>query len=85
MIDLPFYLPCDGPSVFRLVLSILSVFFDLVCEDVGPGTWKTCWEGSGAIVFGFTGLTWAGRFILILDDLVKRVPEVCDSFVFRRH
>ena len=78
------------PPVFGFVLSlsllfILSGFFDLVCEDVGAGTWKTGREGSGAIVFGFSWLTWGGRFVLILHDLVKRVPEVCDCFVFGGH
>lgn len=40
---------------------------------------------SGPAIFSFSRLTRAGRFVLILYDLVERVPEVCDGFVFRRH
>jgi hypothetical protein len=88
MIDLLFYFACDKSPVFSFVpsISILSVFFDLICEGVGAGTRKTGRrKWSGATVFGFGGLTGAGRFVLILDDLVEGVPEVCDGFVFCGH
>ena len=70
-------------SLFHL--SILSIFFDLVCDDVGAGPRKTCGKWSGAIVFCFAGLTCAGCIILILDDLVKGIPKVRYGFVFCGH
>lgn len=75
-----------NPLCIALSLSILSVLFELVCENVSPGAWKACrvWSGR-ATVFGFARLTCAGRFVLILYDLVERVPEVCNGFVFRGH
>lgn len=71
------------PALF--LLYILSVFFDSVCEYMGPGAWKSCWKWSGGTVFGLAGLTSAGGFILILNDLMEGVPEVCDGFVFGGH
>jgi len=86
MIDLQFYLPCDDVLYSALFpLSILSIFSDLVCDDVSAGPRETCWKWGRAAVFGFGGLTCGGSFVLILDDLVKRVPEICHGFVFCGH
>jgi len=57
----------------------------MVCDDMSPGPRETGWNRCGATVFGFTGLTCAGCFVLILDDLVERVPEVRDRFIFCGH
>ena len=83
MIDLLFYLRCD----YRIVSSLFQMFFfDLVREDVSAGPGETCGKWSdGRAIFGFGGLTCAGRFVLVLDDLVKGVPKVCDGFVFCGH
>lgn len=72
-------------AFFIIPLSILSIFFDLVCEYVGAGTGKACGKWSGGSVLGGRGLSWAVELILILDDLVEGVPEVCDGFVFSGH
>lgn len=83
MIDLPVYSPFDKSAVFQL--SILSVFFDLICNNVSSGPRKSCggWIGGAIICFG--GLANARRFFLILDNPVKRVPKVRHGFVFGRH
>lgn len=86
MIDLLFYSQCEEPLYSALSdLSILSVFFDLVCDDVSPGPRKTCGKWSGVTVFRFAGLTYAGCFVLILDDLMEGVPKVRYGFVFCGH
>jgi len=66
-------------------LSILSVFFGLVCDDVSAGPRKTCGKWSGAIVFCFARLACAGCIVLILDDLMKGIPEVRYGIVFCGH
>ena len=85
MNDLVFYFPCNESHVFRFPLSILSVFFDLVRKYMSTGAGEACWKWSGGSVFGQWGLSWTGDFILILNDLMEGVPEVCDGFVFGRH
>jgi len=86
MIDLLFYFLCDESLYFALFhLSILSIFFDLVRDDMGAGPRKTCGKWSGVTVFCFPGLTCAGCFVWILDDLVKGVPKVRHGFVFCGH
>lgn len=70
---------------FRFLSLFQLFFFDLVRDNVSPGPRETYWNWCGATVFGFAGLTCAGRFVLILDDLVEGVPEVRDGFVFRGH
>jgi len=63
-------------------LSILSVVLDLVCEYVSAGAGKACGKWSGESVFGLWWLSWAGGLVLILEDLMEGIPEVCDCFVF---
>ena len=55
----------------------------MMCEYVSASAWKACGKWSGATVLGLD--EWAGDFILILDDLMEGVPEVCDGFVFGGH
>lgn len=83
MIDLPVYSRIDKSAVFQH--SILSVFFDLICNNVSSGARKTCGEWIGGAIICFWKVASIRGLFLILEDLVKRVPEVRHGFVFGRH